>query len=140
MQSISTAAPIVQTKEKTDRKVLVGRGVSALVVLFMLFDGFGKVAVERHVVAAMAELGWPAGQTVTLGVVILVCTVLYAVPRTAVLGAILLTGFLGGATAAKARLEDASLLFSVAMGILTWLGLYLRDGRLRDLVPFRGGK
>ena len=66
---------------------------------------------------------------------ILLCTAIYAIPRTSVLGAILLTGFFGGATAAKVRLEDASLFFSVVMGVLTWAGLYLRNDRVRALLP-----
>ena len=71
---------------------------------------------------------------------VLVCTAVYVIPRTSILGAILLTGFLGGATAAKVRIEDASLFFSVVMGVLAWAGLYLRNDRLRALVPFvRGG-
>ena len=85
------------------------------------------MANESHVAKAMVELGWPASQTLGLGVIILLCTAVYAVPRTSVLGAILLTGFLGGATAAKARIGDPAPLFSVAMGVLAWLGVFLRD-------------
>jgi hypothetical protein len=108
--------------------------VSALVVLFMLFDGISKVATERHVMAAMSELGWPADQTVGLGLILLACTAVYAIPRTSILGAILLTGFLGGATAAKVRIESGAF-FSVAMGVLVWAGLFLRNERLRGLLP-----
>jgi hypothetical protein len=114
-----------------------GRILSALVVAFMLFDAAGKLARESHVVAAQAELGFPDGQIRLLGAIVLACTILYAIPRTAIFGAILLTAFLGGATAAKVRLEDASLWFSVVMGVLAWTGLYLRDGRLRAIVPFK---
>jgi hypothetical protein len=113
-----------------------GRILSALVIAFMLFDAAGKLARESHVVAAQAELGFPDGQIRLLGAIVLACTILYAIPRTAIFGAILLTAFLGGATAAKVRLEDASLWFSVVMGVLAWAGLYLRDGRLRTIVPF----
>ncbi len=122
-------------RAKVGTRVWIGRGLSGLVVAFMVFDGLGKIVVEPHVVKAMAELGWPPGQTVALGVLILVCTAIYVTPRTSVLGAILLTGFLGGATAAKVRVEEASLLFSVLMGVLAWAGLYLRNDRLRALVP-----
>jgi hypothetical protein len=114
--------------------VLVGRGVSALVVLFMGFDGAAKIATEQHVVSSMVELGWPPGETVGLGILALVCAVVYAIPRTSVLGAILLTGFLGGATAAKVRIEEVSAFFSVIMGVLAWLGLFLQDARLRELL------
>src|SRR5580704_9631504 len=89
MQSM---AETVRTEAKVDAKILVGRGISTLVVLFMAFDGVGKLVVERHVVTAMAELGWPASQTVGLGILILACTALYAIPRTSFVGAILLTG------------------------------------------------
>jgi len=136
MQSM---AETVRAEEKVDAKVFVGRGLSALVVLFMAFDGVGKLVVERHVVTAMAELGWPASQTVGLGLLILACTALYAIPRTSFVGTILLTGFLGGATAAKGRLgvEDGGFLFSVATGVLAWAGLALRDERVRALVTSR---
>jgi hypothetical protein len=139
MQTMARTVPVAE-KAKVGTKVWIGRGLSGLVVAFMLFDGIGKIAVEQHVVKAMAELGWPPGQTVALGVLVLVCTAVYVIPRTSILGAILLTGFFGGATAAKVRIEDASLFFSVVMGVLAWVGLYLRNDRLRALVPFvRGG-
>ena len=112
-----------------------GRVLSGLVIAFMLFDAAGKLARESHVVAAQAELGFPDGQVRLIGAIVLACTILYAIPRTAVLGAILLTAFLGGATAAKVRLEEASLWASVVMGVLAWAGLYLRDVRLRAMVP-----
>jgi hypothetical protein len=134
MQSIAQTVPLAA---KADTRVWVGRAVSGLVVLFLLFDGVSKVIVEQHVVQAMTELGWPPGQTVGLGLVVLACTAIYVLPRTSVLGAILLTAFLGGATAAKVRIEEASALFSIVMGVLVWLGLLLRDTRLRSLLPLR---
>jgi hypothetical protein len=133
MQSVTATVPDTRV-EKTDWRRLVGRILSALVVLFMAFDGVGKLVVEKHVAQSMAELGWPPGQTVGLGVLILVCTALYANRRTAFVGALLLTAFLGGATAEKVRMEEASFLFSVGIGVLAWLGLYLQDERLRALV------
>ncbi len=135
MQSIAQTVPLVA---KADNKsVLVGRGVSGLVVLFMLFDGVSKVVVEQHVTKAMTELGWPPDQTVGLGILVLACTAIYVIPRTSIVGAILLTGFLGGATAAKVRIEEPSAFFSVAMGVLVWLGLFLRDDGLRRLLRAR---
>jgi hypothetical protein len=134
MQSIAQTVPHAA---KADKSVLVGRGVSGLVVLFMLFDGVSKVVVEQHVVKAMTELGWPPEQTAALGILVIGCTALYVIPRTSIVGAILLTAFLGGATAAKVRIEEASALFSVAMGVLVWLGLFLRDERLRRLLHVR---
>ncbi|MGH7296846.1 MAG: DoxX family protein [Polyangiaceae bacterium] len=139
MQAITTTVCVSKepVSRKLDPKVLAGRGISVLVTLFMTFDGVAKVLVEPHVVKAQAELGFPAELAVPLGLVVLACTALYAFPRTAMLGAVLLTAWLGGATAAKVRLEDASLLFSVVMGVLVWAGLYLRDERLRALLPLR---
>jgi hypothetical protein len=134
MQTMAQTVPVAD-KAKVGTQVWIGRGLSGLVVAFMLFDGFSKVAAEQHVVKSMAELGWPLGQTVALGVLVLLCTAVYVIPRTSILGAILLTGFLGGATAAKVRIEEASLFFSVVMGVLVWAGLYLRNDRLRALVP-----
>ena len=86
------------------------------------------------------QLGWPATSIVPLGIVLLVCTALYAVPPTSVLGAILLTGYLGGTVATHARIGSplfSSLLFGVYLGVMLWGGLYLRDDRLRALIPFR---
>jgi DoxX-like family len=88
-----------------------------------------------------AKIPWARSRSVCIGVVLLVCTVLYAIPRTAVVGAILLTGFMGGAIASKVRIEDplfSSVLFGVYFGVILWAGLYLRDGQLRALVPLRG--
>jgi hypothetical protein len=134
MQRVAQTVPVAE-KAKVGTKVWIGRGLSGLVAAFMLFDGIGKVAVEQHVVKSMVELGWAPGQTVALGVLVLLCTAVYIIPRTSILGAILLTGFLGGATAAKVRIEDPSLFFSVVLGVLAWAGLYLRIDRLRALVP-----
>lgn len=117
-----------------------GWGMTGLVVLFLLFDGLTKLAMERHVVEATREIGYPVGVIPALGIICLVCTILYVVPRTAVLGAILLTGFLGGAIASKVRIEDplfSSTLFGVYVALFVWGGLYLRDDRLRALLPWR---
>jgi hypothetical protein len=117
-----------------------GWGMSGVTVLFMLFDGISKLALQGQVVEATTKIGYPEDVIRPLGIVILICTILYAIPRTAILGAILLTGFLGGAVASKVRLEDplfGSILFGVYFGILAWGGLYLRDGELRALLPWR---
>jgi hypothetical protein len=112
-----------------------GRVLSAWIVLFMIFDGVMKLIKPQVVVSAMAELGYPDDLTLGLGVLGLVCTFFYAIPRTSIFGAILLTGYFGGAISAKARIEETSLLFAVAMGVIAWAGLYFRDGRLRALIP-----
>jgi DoxX-like protein len=117
-----------------------GWGLSGLMILFMLFDGGSKLALEQHVVAATTKIGFPLEVIRPLGAISLVCTLLYAIPRTALLGAVLLTGYLGGAVASKVRIEDplfSSVLFGVYFGLLVWGGLYLRDPQLRALMPVR---
>jgi hypothetical protein len=135
---MSTDSPTAASSSKTS--IWVGWIFSGLTVLFMLFDGISKLAMEHHVVEATTQIGYPQEVIRPLGIILLVCTVLYAIPRTAVFGAILLTGYLGGAVASKVRMEDpifSSILFGVYFGILAWVGLYLRDERLRSLIPLR---
>jgi hypothetical protein len=117
----------------------IGWGITALMVAFLLFDSIGKLVLEHHVVEATTMIGYPLDAIRPLGVICLACTILYAIPRTSILGAILLTGYLGGAVASKVRIEDplfSSVLFGVYFGILIWGGLYLRDERLRALIPW----
>ena len=117
-----------------------GWALSGLMIVFMLFDSVSKLALERHVVAATTQIGYPLEVIRPLGAISLVCTLLYAVPRTSILGAILLTAYLGGAIASKVRIEDplfSSVLFGVYFGVLVWGGLYLRDQQLRFLIPLR---
>jgi hypothetical protein len=111
-----------------------GRVVSALVVAFLAFDGISKAMTVGPVVEATTRLGYPEGTVFGIGVTLLVCTALYAVPRTAFLGAILLTGYLGGAVATQVRVEDPWFLFPAFIAVLAWGGLFLRDGRVRALV------
>jgi hypothetical protein len=111
-----------------------GRVVSALVVAFLAFDGITKAMMVEPVVEATTQLGYPEGSVFGIGLTLLVCTALYAVPRTAILGAILLTGYLGGAVATQVRVEDPWFLFPAFIGVLAWGGLFLRDGRVRTLV------
>ncbi|MGC1459488.1 MAG: DoxX family protein [Steroidobacteraceae bacterium] len=118
----------------------IGWTLSILAIAFMLFDAGGKLALESHVVDATTKIGYPVDAIRPIGVIALLCTILYAVPRTAILGAVLLTGFYGGAVASKVRIEDplfSSILFGVYFGLIAWGGLYLRDERLRALFPFR---
>ena len=133
-----SADSISATTSKMQRRV--GWGLTALTILFMLFDAAGKLALEPHVVEATTKIGYPVGAIRSIGVIALICTVLYAIPRTAILGAILLTGFCGGAVASKVRIEDplfSSVLFGVYFGLIAWGGLYLRDDALRELFPIR---
>jgi hypothetical protein len=129
---------IVQTVPTSNKAIWAGRIMSGLVILFLLLDGAMKLIPLNVVVEASEQLGIPAGLARTLGVLTLACTLLYAFPRTSVLGAILLTGYLGGAVASHLRVGDplfTHVLFGVYLGALIWGGLYLRDGRLRTLIP-----
>lgn len=121
------------------KRLWAGRILSALAVLFLVFDGVTKVIQEVHVMAASAELGFSARAIVGIGIVLLVCTTIYVIPRTSVLGAILLTGYLGGATASQARIGKPlfDLLFPVIFGVLVWAGVFLREDRLGALIPVR---
>ena len=117
-----------------------GRIMSGIPALFLLLDGAMKLVKPEPVVKGTIELGYPETVIVPLGVVLLVSTVLYIIPRTAILGAILLTGYLGGAIATHVRVGNplfSHTLFPVYLGALLWGGLYLRDARLRALIPFK---
>ena len=143
----STLGPATAVAESAARhleyprwKRRLGWGISGLMILFLLFDSVSKLALEQHVVAATAGIGYPPALIRPLGIICLACTVLYAIPRTSIFGAILLTGYLGGAVASKVRIEDpvfSSVLFGVYFGIFAWGGLYLRDSRLHALIPVR---
>jgi len=112
----------------------IGRVMTALPVLFLTFDCIIKFARPPMVMAGNAQLGYPPSVIVPLGVVLAICVALYAIPRTAILGAVLLTGYLGGAIASHVRVGDPLLshvLFPIYVAVLAWGGLYLRDGRLR---------
>ena len=117
-----------------------GRVLSTLVVLFLLFDGLIKVVELDVVRETLVQLGYPPTVGFGLGVLTLVIAVLYALPRTALLGALLLTGLLGGAIATHLRVGSplfSHLLFGVYIGLMAWGGLWLRDDRLRALLPIR---
>ncbi|HMD20894.1 MAG TPA: DoxX family protein [Alloacidobacterium sp.] len=122
------------------KRLWTGRVLSGLVVLFLLMDAVMKLIKPAAVLKAQAELGWPDEITVATGVVLLICTILYAWPKTAILGAILLTGYLGGAVAVQWRVGHplfAATLFPVYMGIALWAGLCLRDAELCEMIPVR---
>ena len=117
-----------------------GRIMSILVVLFLTFDAIVKLMRLPPDVEATARLGYPVSIVFPLGIVLLACVVLYAIPRTSFLGAILLTAYLGGAVATNVRVSNplfGYILFPVYVALLLWGGLYLRDERLRALMPLR---
>lgn len=126
-----------RTRSVTVTAARAGRGISLLAAAFLLFDAVIHMLAIEPVVESFRQLGFPAGQALPIGVLELVCLALYAVPRTSVLGAILLTGYLGGAVCAHVRVESAlfsTTLFPVYVGIAVWAGLYLRNEKVRALV------
>jgi hypothetical protein len=132
MPTVDQTAPI------SSKAIWAGRLMSGLVILFLVLDGAMKLIPLDVVIKASEPLGIPGDLARTLGVLTLVCTILYAFPKTAVLGAILLTGYLGGAIATHLRVGDplfSHVLFGAYLGVMVWGGLYLRDGRLRALIP-----
>ena len=134
VQALTSVPPVSKARLWT------GRILSALPALFLLMDGIMKVMKPDFVVKATVELGYPEEVIFGLGIVVLICVILYIIPNTAVLGAILLTGYLGGAVASHLRHGDplfSHVLSPVYFAILLWGGLYLREPRVSALVPFR---
>ncbi len=117
-----------------------GTIMTGLAVLFLLFDSLGKLVLVPQVVEGSVQLGYPESTVRVIGIILLICVIAYAVPQTSVLGAILLTGYLGGAVATHLRVGSPLLthmLFPIYVGALIWGGLLLREDRLRGLIPFR---
>jgi hypothetical protein len=131
MQSAAQTAPV------SKKKLWAGRILSALPVLMLLFSGVLKLIKPAPVVQEFARLGYPESVVLGIGILELACTVVYVIPRTSVLGAILVTGYLGGATATHVRIGEAQFIIPVILGVLVWGGLFLRDDRLRALIPLR---
>lgn len=114
-----------------------GRIITGLAVLFLLLDGVMKLFKPKPVIDATVRLGFSESVIIPIGIVLVICTVVYVIPQTSVLGAILLTGYLGGAVATQVRAGEGAfpIVFPIIMGTLLWLGLYLRNSSLRVLVP-----
>lgn len=134
--------PTIVNTEISKPARIIGRVMSGVVVLFLLFDGAIKLVPLSVVTETMDKMGYGASDTLarSLGIITIVCTLLYSVPPTSILGAILLTGYLGGAIASHVRIDSplfTHTLFGLYLGLMVWGGLYLRDGNLRALLPFR---
>jgi len=130
---------MIQTVPFSQKTLWAGRIVSGLPALFLLVDGVMKLVKPAPVVEGTLRYGFSESVIIPLGILLTACTIIYVIPRTAVLGAILLTGYLGGAVVTHVRFGDPwfPILFPVCIGALVWGGLYLRDGRLRALIPLR---
>ena len=125
---------------ESKKRLWAGRIMSGLATLFLLLDAVMKVIKARVAVEGTVQVGYPESTVVGIGLSLLVSTLLYAIPRTSVLGAILVTGYLGGAVATNVRVSAPLLsyiLTPVYVGVLVWGGLYLRDERVRAMVPVR---
>lgn len=120
-------------------RLWTGRILTVLVALFLLFDGIMKLIKERHVLQSAAQLGYSTESMVAIGTLLLACTLVYVIPRTAVLGALLLTAYLGGAVATQVRVGNPlfECIFPVIFGVLVWAGLFLREPHLSTLIPVR---
>jgi hypothetical protein len=129
----------INTAGVPKKMLWTGRIISALPALFLLMDGAMKLAKPAFVVDATVKLGYSESVIIPLGILLVACTILYLIPRTAVLGAILLTGYLGGAVATHVRAGESlfSIVFPIIFGILLWGGLWLRDERLRAFIPLQ---
>ena len=136
-QPAAVEQPSTKVKTSSTGMIWTGRVLSALVVLFMAFDAFGKFAKPPQVTEAFARLGLPISLSISIGILLTVSTLIYAIPRTAVLGAVLLTGFLGGAVAIQMRAGSPTFetWFPVLFGVIVWAGVYLRDCGLRRVFP-----
>src|SRR6476661_7819817 len=139
--AIQTNFPVVKTSVST-KALWAGRIISGFVVFFLLVDAVFKLIrpLPAPAVEAFGKLGYPVEFAAGIGILLLACVAVYLIPRTSVLGAILLTGYLGGAVASHVRVGDPWLshaLFPVYVGLLVWGGLYFREPRLRAVIPLR---
>jgi hypothetical protein len=124
----------IQTASVSKASLWTGRVISVLIAVFMIFDGLAKILKAKSSVEGTVQLGYPIGAIVPIGLAAFICAVVYLIPRTSILGAILLTGYLGGATASMVRAQNPWFVFPVIFGVLAWLGLYLRDQGLRAMI------
>lgn len=131
---MQTAAQVVAVSNKT---MWIGRVVSFIPAVLVLFGAILKLIKADAVVVGMAQHGIPEHLVVLTGAIELLCAIVYLIPRTAVLGAILMTALLGGATFTNVRVGDPTWVVTVVLGVMVWGGLYLRDRQLREFIPLR---
>ena len=140
MRTVTTGIDTLAAEPVASRAVWAGRTLGGLAILFLVMDGVMKLVPLQVVITTSAQIGWPAdpGLWRLLGVILLGSTLLHAIPRTSMLGAVLLTGYLGGAVASHVRIGSplfSHVLFGVYLGVMLWGGLWLRDARVRALIP-----
>lgn len=128
------------SKTVSRKSLWTGRFLSGLAVLFMLFDSITKLLKVDEVVKASAQLGFSGTALTAIGAILLLCVILYSIPRTSILGAVLITGYLGGAVATNVRIGTplfSNILFPVYFGVLVWAGLFLQQQRVRSFFSFK---
>lgn len=121
---------------QSNKMVWTGRIISGLIVLFLLFGSIYGIINAAKLAPQAAKYGYPEGAMLKIQITLIICALIYAFPRTAILGAILLTGYLGGATATHVRVSEP-FFFPILVAVLAWGGIFLRDARLRALIPLR---
>ena len=138
-QTIVNASVTDSRRVISKKQLWAGRMISGLAALFLLWDGFMKLLKPAVVLKATRDLGYPESDIVGIGILLLACTLLYLFPRSSILGAILLTGYLGGAIASQVRAEASwfNLVFAFVFACLVWGGLWLRDTRVRGFLPYQ---
>jgi hypothetical protein len=139
-QDNSVAGTNILTNASSRGALWTGRALSAIAVLFLTFDSVGKLLEVQPVLDGAAQLGYPPSSMFGIGVILLLGVVVYVIPSTSVLGAVLLTGYLGGAIATHVRVQNPLLthtIFPIYVALFVWGGLFLRDPRLREFLPWR---
>jgi hypothetical protein len=132
------AMSMPQPSTTSNKMIWIGRVVSALPALALIASGIGKLVTPPEAAKGFTDLGWPVSVAFGLGCVEIACAVIYLIPQTAVLGAILMTAYLGGAVATHVRIGEYGMMTpAIVLGVLVWLGLHLRDARVRSLAPIR---
>lgn len=135
--NIELSSTSVAPRSSAKKLIWTGRVLSAIPILLMVFSAVMKFLKPPAVVEGFAKYGYPESVITTIATLEILSCLVYLIPRTAVLGAILMTGYLGGATATNVRVGDPSYIMTVLLGVFVWAGLFLRDARLRELLPLR---
>ena len=130
----------MQTESISKSRLWVSRVLSGITIIFLLFDAITKLMMVPPVIEGTKKLGYPIELIPVIAIILLICTILYIIPKTSIFGAILLTGYLGGAVASNLRIESplfSNTLFPVYFAVLVWGAIFLRDNRVSSLIPFR---
>jgi hypothetical protein len=135
-KTMETQVTINMEKQQSKAMLWTGRIISTITILFLLMDSIMKIFRESHHIEGTVKLGFTDAAVQPIGITLLVCTILYIIPRTAVLGAILLTAYLGGAVAIMARVGEP-FYFPIIFGVLVWCGLFFRDMKIRNIIPIK---